>query len=201
VLSDKVEEFFEQDQREVTMADPEQIEEEYGDEYLIVSKERVQPRITVDEGIFNCPIRDLHYHPPLCMQGQGMLAEAVELMQRHSVGAVMVQQGERLVGILSERDILRKVLGSGVDPNRATADQHMTPDPEVSTPDDTIGRAIFLMQGGGFRHLPLVDEQYRPVGIVSVKNILEYIVGFFAHALLTRPPKSRRQYTPRVEGG
>jgi CBS domain-containing protein len=122
-------------------------------------------------------------------------------MQDHSVGAVMVQDGESLVGILSERDILRKVLGSEVDLNRATVEQYMTPDPEVSTPDDTIGRAIFLMHGGGFRHIPLVDEQHRPVGIVSVKDVLEYIYGFFAHALLTRPPKPRRQYTPRVEGG
>ena len=52
-----------------------------------------------------------------------------------------------------------------------------------------------------FRHLPLVDERHRPVGIVSVKDILEYVVGFFAHTLFTRPPKPRREYTPRVEGG
>ena len=183
------------------MADPQEIEEDYGDEYLTVSEERAQPRITIDEGIFNRPLRDLHYHPPLCIQRTKMLSEAVKFMQDHSVGAVMVQDGESLVGILSERDILRKVLGSEVDLNRATVVQYMTPDPEVSTPDDTIGRAIFLMHGGGFRHIPLVDEQHRPVGIVSVKDVLEYIYGFFAHALLTRPPKPRRQYTPRVEGG
>lgn len=183
------------------MANPEEIEREYGDEYLTVGKEREQPRITVDEGIFNRPIRDLHYHPPLCMQRGKMLSEAVKLMQDHSVGAVMIQDGETLVGILSERDILGKVLGRDVDLNRAAVDQYMTPDPEVSILDDTIGRAIFLMHGGGFRHLPLVDEQHRPVGCVSVKDILEYIYGFFAHALLTRPPKARRQYEPRVEGG
>jgi hypothetical protein len=68
------------------MADPENIEKEYGDEYLTVSKERAEPRITVDEGIFNHPIRDLHYHPSLCIQRTGRLAEAVDLMRRHSVG-------------------------------------------------------------------------------------------------------------------
>lgn len=183
------------------MADPEDIEQDYGDEYLTVSQEREQPRITVDEGIFNRPIGDLHFHPPLCIQRGKMLSDAVKLMQDHTVGAVMVQDGETLVGILSERDILRKVLGSNVDLHRTTVEQYMTPEPEVSTRDDTIGRAIFLMHGGGFRHIPLVDEQHRPVGIVSVKDVLEYIYGFFAHALLTRPPKARRQYTPRVEGG
>ncbi len=183
------------------MADPQEIGQEYGDEYLIVSEERAQPRITVDEGIFNRPIRDLHYHPPLCMQRTGKLAEAVELMQRHSVGAVMIQEGETLVGILSERDILRKVLGKQVDLQQVGVEQHMTPEPEVVIPDDTIGRAVFVMHGGGFRHLPVVDEKQRPVGIVSVKDILEYFTGFFAHTLLTRPPKARREYTPRVEGG
>lgn len=183
------------------MVNSEEIEKEYGDEYLTVSKEREEPRITVDEGIFNRPIRDLHYHPPLCMQRGKMLDEAVKLMQEHTVGAVMIQEGERLVGILSERDILRKVLGSPADLKRATVDQYMTSKPETSTLDDTIGRAIYLMHGGGFRHLPLVDDKQRPVGIVSVKDILEYIYGFFAHALLTRPPKPRREYTPRVEGG
>lgn len=183
------------------MVDPKEMEEDYRDEYLSVGKERDEPRITVDEGIFDRPIRDLHYHPPLCMQRGKMLDEAVKLMQEHTVGAVMIQEGERLIGILSERDILRKVLGSPVDLNRATVDQYMTPKPEVATLIDTIGRAIYLMHGGGFRHLPLVDEQHRPVGIVSVKDILEYIYGIFAHALLTRPPKPRREYTPRVEGG
>ncbi len=183
------------------MRDPQEIEEEYGDEYLTVGEEREHPRITVDEGIFNNRIRDLHHHSPLCMQRTGNLADAVRLMQEHSVGALMIQEGEALVGILSERDILRKVLGKQVNLTQAPVAQYMTPDPEVVIPDDTIGRAIFIMQQGGFRHLPVVDEKHRPLGIVSVKDILEYFVGFFAHALLTRPPKARRQYTPRVEGG
>jgi CBS domain-containing protein len=183
------------------MRDPEEIEEENQDEYLVVSEERARPRITVDEGIFDRPIRDLHYHPPLCIQRTGKLADAVELMKRHSVGAVMIQEGETLIGILSERDILRKVLGSAVDLNQATVERYMTPDPEVVTLDDTIARAVHVMHVGEFRHLPLVGERHQPVGIVSVKDILEYIVGFFAHTLLTRPPKPRREYTPRVEGG
>jgi hypothetical protein len=96
--------------REVFMVDPQEIEEEHGDEYLAVSEERTKPRITVDEAIFSRPIRELSYHPPRCLQRTAKLAEAVELMKRYSVGAVMIQDGETLVGILSERDILRKVL-------------------------------------------------------------------------------------------
>ncbi|MFQ5883136.1 MAG: cyclic nucleotide-binding/CBS domain-containing protein [Candidatus Methylomirabilales bacterium] len=183
------------------MVDPQEIEEEYPDEYLTVSEERMKPRITVNEAIFDRPIRDLHYHPPLCIQQTAKLAEAVELMKRHSVGAVMVQEGETLVGILSERDILRKVLGTDVDLDRATVEQYMTRNPEVLTLDNAVAYAIHTMHIGGFRHVPLVDKDHRPVGIVSVKDVNEYIVSFITQQILTLPPDPHREYEPRIDGG
>jgi predicted transcriptional regulator len=183
------------------MGDPDEIEAENQDEYLIVSEERTKPRITVDEGIFNRPIRDLHYHPPLCVQRTAKLAGAVKLMWEHSVGAVMVQEGERLVGILSERDILRKVLGMDVNLHEVTVEKYMTRNPEALKLDDVIAYAIHTMHLGGFRHVPLVDNEHRPVGILSVKDVNEYIVSFIAQQILTLPPDPHRKYEPRVEGG
>ena len=183
------------------MGDPREIEEEYRDEYLSVGEERERPRITADEAIFNRPIRELDYHPPLCVQRTTKLAKAVELMKQHSVGAVMIQEGERLVGILSERDILRKVLGTDVNLNQATVEQYMTLNPEVLTLDDAIAYAIHSMHLGGFRHVPLVDKDHRPVGIVSVKDVNKYIVSFIAQPILTLPPDPHREYEPRIEGG
>ena len=182
------------------MAEPKDISNEYH-EYLTVGEEQMQPRITVDEAIFDRPLRDLHFHPALCLQRTAKLSEAVELMKRHSVGAVMVQDGETLVGILTERDILRKVIGTGVALQTTPVESYMTPNPEALTLDDEIAHAIYIMHIGGFRHLPLVDDQHRPVGIVSIKDIVEYVVGFFASDLLNQPPQPRRLYTPRVEGG
>ena len=183
------------------MADPEEIEKEYRDEYLTVSEERAKPRITTDEAIFNRPIRDLNYHPPRCVQRTAKLVEAVELMKRYSVGAVMIQEGEKLIGILSERDILRKVLGTDVNLNQATVEQYMTRNPEVLKLDDSIAYVLHTMHLGGFRHVPLVDEEQRPVGIVSIKDVNEYIVSHIAQQILTLPPDPHREYEPRVEGG
>ncbi len=183
------------------MVDPQEIKEDYGDEYLAVSEERTKPRITVDEAIFNRPIRELNYHPPRCLQRTAKLAEAVELMKRYSVGAVMIQDGEPLVGILSERDMLRKVLGTDVDLDQATVEQFMTRNPEVLKLDDVVAYAIHTMHLGGFRHVPLVDEKHRPVGIVSVKDVNEYTVSFIAQQILTLPPDPHRKYEPRIEGG
>lgn len=183
------------------MGDPDEIDKKNQDEYLIVSEERARPRITVDEGIFDRPIRDLHYHPPLCLQRTAKLAAAVKLMQQHSVGAVMIQEGERLIGILSERDILRKVLGTDVNLNEVTVEKYMTRNPEVLKLDDVIAYAIHRMHVGGFRHVPLVDNEHRPVGIVSVKDVNDYIVSVIAQQILTLPPDPHRKYEPRVEGG
>lgn len=183
------------------MGGPEEIEKEYRDEYLTVSEERAKPRITTDEAIFNRPIRDLNYHPPRCVQQTAKLVEAVGLMKRYSVGAIMIQEGEKLIGILSERDILRKVLGTDVDLNQATVEQYMTRNPEVLKLDDSIAYVLHTMQIGGFRHVPLVDEEQRPVGIVSIKDVNEYIVSHIAQQILTLPPDPHREYEPRVEGG
>lgn len=183
------------------MADPKEIEKEYRDEYLTVSEERTKPRITTDEAIFKRPIRDLNYHPPRCIQQTAKLAEAVGLMKRYSVGAVMIQEAEKLVGILSERDILRKVLGTDVDLNQATVEEYMTRNPEVLKLDDMIAYAIHTMHLGGFRHVPLVDDEHRPVGIVSVKDVNEYIVSHIAEQILTLPPDPHREYERRVESG
>jgi len=183
------------------MVDPQEIEKDYRDEYLTVGEERTKPKVTVDEAAFNRPIRDLPYHPPLCVQRTTKLAETVELMKRYSVGAVMIQEGEKLVGILSERDILQKVLGTDVDLHQATAEQYMTRNPEVLKPDDLIAYVLHTMHLGGFRHVPLVDDEHRPVGIVSIKDVNEYIVSHIVQQIVTLPPDPHRKYEPRVESG
>jgi CBS domain-containing protein len=68
----------------------------------------------------------------------------------------------------------------------------MTEDPEVLTPDDPIAYALNKMSVGGFRHVPLVDRARRPVGIVSVKDIVDYLVDIFANDVLTVPPDLAR---------
>src|SRR5207247_2463957 len=84
-------------------------------------------------------------------------------MREHRIGCVLVVEGERLVGIVTERDFIMK-LGQA-DAGRPLSD-FMTPDPEVLSPDDPIVYALNKMSVGGFRHVPLVDEARRPVGDV-----------------------------------
>ncbi len=97
------------------------------------------------------------------------LREVAERMVDRGVGAAVVLDGERLVGILTERDILRAV-ASGHDKASSVQDW-MTRDPEVLEPTETTDHAAALMIHGGFRHLPVVDGD-RVVGIVSIRDLM-----------------------------
>ena len=128
------------------------------------------------------------------------LSEAIREMQKHRVGCAAVVEGGRLVGILTERDILYKVLGTGQDPGGISVEAVMTRDPEVLTPEDPIVYALQKMSVGGFRHVPLVDAQRRPVGMVSVKDVVDWVTEFFPGHVLNVPPEPGR-HAVRPEGG
>ena len=98
--------------------------------------------------------------------------EASELMARKQVGAVLVVEEERLLGIFSERDAVFRVIARGLDPATTKLDQVMTRDPKTIKPNNTFGYAMTLMHENGFRHLPVVDNG-KPVGIVSARSALD----------------------------
>jgi len=101
---------------------------------------------------------------------------------------VLVEKAGRLVGIFTERDVLTKVVGTTLDIDRKFVDAVMTPDPEALGPDDLVTYALNKMSVGGFRHIPLVDADERPVGIVSMRNVVDFIAELFRTQVLNLPP-------------
>jgi CBS domain-containing protein len=101
------------------------------------------------------------------------LTEVADRMVARDVGAVLVLEDERLVGILTERDILRAVAG-GLDEETVVADW-MTRDPETMEPDEPIRQAAVLMIHGGFRHLPIVEGD-RVVGMLSIRDLMRVVL-------------------------
>ncbi len=129
----------------------------------------------------------LHPTPPRQVSPQQTIAEAVGLMRQERVGCLLVCQEKKLVGILTERDLLRRVLAHG-KPLTVPVAECMTPDPVVVHPKDSIATAIRQMEEGGYRHLPVVDERGRPVGVLSVKRIVHYLVEHFPSTVYNLPP-------------
>jgi CBS domain-containing protein len=101
------------------------------------------------------------------------LGDVAERMVERDVGAALVTEGARLVGILTERDVLRAVAkGFGDD---VTVSEWMTRDPETMEPDEPTLHAAVLMIHGGFRHLPLVDGE-EVVGMLSIRDLMRIVL-------------------------
>jgi len=100
------------------------------------------------------------------------VAEAAKLMAGKNVGAVMVVEGERLVGIFTERDAVFRVIAQGLDTRTSLLGEVMTKTPKTVDPEDTFGFALMMMHDNGFRHIPVI-ENGKPVGIVSARNALD----------------------------
>ena len=137
--------------------------------------------------------------PPRQADAGGPVAAAVDALREHRVGCVLVTAGGKLVGIFTEHDLLTRVLAPGV-PLTAPLRSVMSADPVTVGPMDSVRTAIQRMQSGGYRHLPVVDGQNRPVGILSAKRIVRYLVEHFPATVYCQPPDPHRQYPATAEG-
>ncbi len=97
--------------------------------------------------------------------------EAARYMMEHNIGAVGVMRDNELVGILSERDIMNRVVAAGRTPGTTAASEVMTPNPRAVSIDESIDECLFIMREFGFRHLPIVDGRELK-GLVSLRDVL-----------------------------
>jgi CBS domain-containing protein len=124
---------------------------------------------------------------PLCLLPDQPVGEAVALMRQHRVGCVLVCQDGELVGIFTERDLMRRVLAAAQSLDLPLG-RCMTREPVVVQPGESIGAAVRRMEEGGYRHLPVVDASGRPLGVLSVKRIVHYLVEHFPSTIYCLPP-------------
>jgi len=118
-------------------------------------------------------VSDLMAADVLAVEAATELTAAVRSMEERRVGAVLVLDGDRLVGVFTERDVLRAV-AKGLTPG-ATVGDWMTRGPETIEPDETAEHAAVLMIHGGFRHLPVVDTG-KVVGILSIRDLMRAVL-------------------------
>jgi CBS domain-containing protein len=132
-------------------------------------------------------VHRLNPTPPWQVGPQQTVAEAVALMRQEDVGCLLVCERERVIGVFTERDLMRRVLAAGKPLSQPIA-EFMTPNPVTVHPKDPISAAVRRMEEGGYRHLPVMDETGRPVGILSVKRIVHYLVEHFPATVYNLPP-------------
>jgi signal-transduction protein with cAMP-binding, CBS, and nucleotidyltransferase domain len=137
--------------------------------------------------IFQEAIAALEPHAPSQLSPEASVSDAVRAMNESGTGCVCVVEAGSLIGIFTERDLLR-LTQKERSPAGLPLSKVMTPEPERLRPEDGIALALNVMVSRGFRHIPLVDADGRPTGIVSMRDIVRFIVSMFPDRVWTAPP-------------
>jgi CBS domain-containing protein len=141
--------------------------------------DRPAPQDRVERAFMDDPVAVMNPAKPVTVWATTTVREAIQTMVTHQVGALLVVgDGNRLVGIFSERDVLMRVVGLGAPYEDLPVSMFMTPNPETVTLEDKLAFALHKMDGGDYRHLPVLKEG-RPVGVISVRDFLRYFVTNF----------------------
>jgi CBS domain-containing protein len=147
-------------------------------------------------------IRTLDPDEPIVVAGTLSVKEAVGRMMAGRRAAVLVVDGQgRLVGIFTERDVLTRVVARGLDPASTTLAQVMTPDPDALAVGDRVAYAVNRMSVAGYRTIPLVDADRRPVGVVTVHHFIKWMAGLFPEAVLNLRPGDALKHPSEVDAG
>jgi CBS domain-containing protein len=139
------------------------------------------------EAILAATIRDMEPKPAGTLREMATIRAGVQLMLEEKLGAVIVERDGQPVGIFTERDLMRRVVAAGIDLDREL-EEVMTPDPETLGLDDSIAYALNRMTVGGFRNIPIVDENGALVGIISQREVVDYIVSLLPNHVINLPP-------------
>ncbi|MCR9093548.1 MAG: CBS domain-containing protein [bacterium] len=150
-----------------------------------------------DARLLEEPLTLLPSRPPLAMGRDDSVKSAMHAMRKRHRSCVLITQDgtlhSPLIGIFTERDVLLKIIDSGRNPVDVSLADVMTTEPESLAIDAKLAWALNMMSVGGFRHLPVTDERGWPAFIISVRDIVEFLVESFPAEILNLPPDFRRE--------
>ena len=139
-------------------------------------------------------------HPVAIVAPADSVSKAVDAMITSGIGCALIMDGNKLVGLFSERDVLLKVVAKGLDAAATSVSDVMTRNPECLQHDDEIAYALNKMAVGGYRHVPVLNDDGVPEAIVSMRDIVNYIVQFYPEEILALPDSPRGNITSQREG-
>ena len=134
----------------------------------------------------------------VCIAPSAPVSQAIEIMKQDEGGCAIVCQGDEVVGIFTERDLLTKIVGQDIDLN-APVSQWMSPVVATLTPQATIGDAVAIMNEKSYRNIPIVDNG-KLVGSISVFDVISYLAESYPKSTMNLPPKTD-QIMDSTDGG
>jgi CBS domain-containing protein len=147
-------------------------------------------------------IRTLGPDEPLSVAGTVSVEQAVaKMMAMRRAAVLIVDDRGRLAGIFTERDVLTRVVAPGLDPAATQVGSVMTRDPDALSISDRVAYAVNQMSVAGYRTIPLVDGDRRPVGVVTVTHIIKWMADLFPEAVLNLRPGDALKHPSEVDAG
>ena len=134
------------------------------------------------------PISALGLPPPVSIGRDSSVGEALAAVQKHGQGYVLIVDDGRPVGILSEREVLMKIVARDVKYDAAVSGFCST-DPETLTSRDQIARAIQMMNVSGERNIPIVDDAGRAVAVLRTMDLIHFLAEAFPATVMNLPPR------------
>jgi len=143
-------------------------------------------------------IRHVNLPLPPTVDPSTATREVIRRMQGAHCPCVLVVENGRLVGIFTERDVLNRIIGKPALLEQPVS-EFMTPDPIALTTEHSLGDAIEVMSEGGYRNVPIVDAEGRPVASLPAAAIVNFIVAHFPKDVYNLPPRPE-QHMATPEG-
>ena len=161
-------------------------------------------RGSFDAGMLRESASVLPARKPLVLGPTQSVTEAIRAMQAEGRGCILITAdgtpGSAVTGILTEHDVLIRIVDRGRNPVTLPLGEVMTAEPECLERDPSIAQVLNKMSVGGFRHVPVVEGAGRPLYIVSVRDVVEVLVSKFPREVLNLPSEFRRSTPSQREG-
>jgi CBS domain-containing protein len=152
----------------------------------------------VDEIFQTDPISALGLPLPISIGRDASVGAALAAVQKHGMGYVLIVETGRPVGLMSEREVLMRIVARDVKYDESV-DKYMSHAPESLTLKDPIAVAVRMMNEGGERNIPIVDETGTAVAVLRTLDIIHFLAEVFPAQVLNLPPRPH-QMIPEPEG-
>jgi len=144
-----------------------------------------------DAELLREPLTALPVQRAITVSPNDTVTDAMRAMQREHRGCVIVTDDgttrSKLTGIFTERDVLFRIVDRGRNPAALPVGEVMTPNPETLSVRSSVAYVLNKMSVGGFRHVPVVDDEHRPAFVISVRDVVTFLVDAFPREVLNLP--------------
>jgi len=152
--------------------------------------------MTIEEALRRERLQALRLAPAVSVASGTPLREGLRAMREAGGGALLILRDGKTIGIFTERDVLNKLFPGSVDVS-LPIDRFMTPDPAGLTLDATLGEAVRLMTEHGYRNVPLQDRDGNSAGLLSARDVVQYVAEHFPAEVANLPPGLRQRFATK----